>query len=142
MPKMRKIFTVLFLSVSVIVLSACSSGQQKKNDENNDANQLKKEVSTELQKKQNKLTQTANEKLAAINEKIKELNNKIGEQSEKLSEDQEEALDKLQDKRVQVNEQLNNLKNISMEEWDDFETNFKEDLDSVIIIADDILDKF
>jgi len=139
---MRKIFTVLFLSVSVIVLSACSSGQQKKNDENNDANQLKKEVSTELQKKQNKLTQTANEKLAAINEKIKELNNKIGEQSEKLSEDQEEALDKLQDKRVQVNEQLNNLKNISMEEWDDFETNFKEDLDSVIIIADDILDKF
>jgi len=134
---MGKIFIVLFLSMSVIALSACNSGEQKKNDENN----VKKEVSSELQEKQNKLTQTAKEKLAAINEKIVELNKKIGEQSEKLSNDQEEALDKLQDKRVQVNEQLNNLKNVSMEEWDNFEKNFKEDLDSVIIMADDILEK-
>ena len=134
---MGKIFIVLFLSMSVIALSACNSGEQKKNDENN----VKKEVSSELQEKQNKLTQTAKEKLAAINEKIVELNKKIGEQSEKLSNDQEEALDKLQDKRVQVNEQLNNLENVSMEEWDNFEKNFKEDLDSVIIMADDILEK-
>jgi TolA-binding protein len=141
MLKMRKIFTVLFLSVSVIALSACSSGQQNKKDKNNNT-ELKKEMSAEFLEKQNKLTQTANEKLAAINEKIKELNNKIGEQSEELSEDQEEALDKLQDKRVEANEQLNNLKNVSMEEWDDFETNFKENLDSVILIADDILEKF
>ena len=138
---MRESIIMLFLSMSVIVIFACSSGQQKNNDENKDAHELKKEVSTELQEKQKKLTQTANEKLAAINEKIIELNNKIGEQSEKMSKDQEEALDKLQEKRVQVNEQLNNLKNISMEEWDDFETNFKENLDSVMIIAEDILEE-
>lgn len=141
MQNLKRSLAVLLIGGSLIIFSGCNTGQKNQKD-GNDASEMKEEVVTKIREEQKQLIQKANEQLAAINKKVQELNKKIEEQSEPLSDKQNEALDALQNKREEVNQGLNKIKSVSVDEWDDFKTTFEEDLDSVIIIVDDILSDF
>jgi TolA-binding protein len=137
--KMEKFVSVVFLSLSVIFLSGCGSGQQKGND--SEAGE-KTEITAEFQKEQQELVRLANEELSSINKKIMELNEKIQEEGTGLTDAQNEAIDEFEDKRKSVNNRLNEIESVSEEEWESFKTKFEDDLDKVKSKIDEILAEF
>jgi len=140
MLKVKKISAVLL--ISVVALAACNTGKQKQKSDNTDQDTLKKEVSAEFQKKKEELKQLAGKEFSNINNKIRELNNKIEEGEKKLTEEHNEILDEIQERRVSANEKLNKIKDVSEEEWNEFQQKLKEDIDTIKTKLDDILDDF
>lgn len=140
MLKVKKISAVLL--ISVIALAACNTGQKKQKSDDNDQDTFKKEVSAEFQQKKEELKQLAGKEFSNINDKIRELNSKIEEGEKKLTEEHNEILDEIQESRVSANEKLNKIKDISEEEWDEFQQKLKEDIDTIKTKLDDILDDF
>ena len=139
MLNIKKITTVFVLIISLISFMGCNSGQQKQDKESSGQEEG---ISAELQEKHNALQEKASEEFSNINDQVRELNRIIEEQEKKLSEEQEKLLDTIQEKRVSVNKRLNNIKNISEEEWEEFQATFEEDLEDIKTKLDEVLDDF
>lgn len=140
MLKISKIL-LLIISVALIAFSGCNTGQKKEKSDNNDQGTVQ-EISAEFQEKQKELKQFIGGEFSKINDKIRELNGKIEEGEKKLTEEHNEMLDEIQERRIAANEKLNNLKDVSEEEWEEFQQKLKKDIDEIKSRLDKILEDF
>jgi predicted nucleic acid-binding Zn-ribbon protein len=124
--------------MSVMVFQGCNSGQKQNNQTDENENQ----ISAELIEKQNELKQLASEEFSTINDKVRELNSRLEEEGAELSDNQKELLDEIQEMRVEANNRLNKIENVSEEEWEKFRTDFENELESIQTKLDEVLDEF
>lgn len=138
MKGISKISAVFILVMSVIAFQGCNSGQKQ----NNETGEKENQISAELKQKQNELKQLASDEFSAINDKVRELNSRLEEEGVELSDRQEELLDEIQEMRVEANNSLNKIADISEEEWEEFSAGFEEDLENIQTKLDEVLDEF
>jgi uncharacterized coiled-coil DUF342 family protein len=140
--KMNKFLRLFLIGCSIIVFSGCGTGQQKTVD--NNANEPKFEISSELQKEHNKLIVKANQEIHNINQKLTELNNKIhayNEKGGKLTEAQNKEIDDIEIIRASLNPRIHGINKVSQEQWKNFKTTFEKDLDDVKTRIDVLLNE-
>ena len=138
MSKIKSISKVFLLIMSVMVFQGCNSGQKQ----NNQTDENEKQISAELIEKQNELKQLASEEFSTINDNVRELNSRLEEEGAELSDNQKELLDEIQEMRVEANNRLNKIENVSEEEWEKFRTDFENELESIQTKLDEVLDEF
>lgn len=128
---------LLFLSLSIIVFSGCGIKQQKK--ANQETTIQNAEALAEFQNEQKVLVEKARAELAEINKKITACNDKIHSKGGKLTEAQNKALDEFEKKRASINQRIHEIKNVKLENWQDFKSGFEADLNEARTDIDRII---
>lgn len=139
MSALKNISVAFMLCAGIIAFSGCGSGQQNKSNDDTEQNE---EINARLIEEKNELQQMAKDGFSEINRKIMELNEKIKKHSEPLTDKQNETLDEIQDLRVDLNNMLHKVKNVSEDQWESFQGNFKKELEELQEKVDGILDEF
>ena len=137
--KSSKTISALFIFImSALAIVGCNSAQKQ----NEDTKDSEYEISAEMVEKQNELKQLASDEFSSINDKVRELNSRLEEEGAELSEHQKELLDEIQEMRVDANSRLNEVENVSEEEWEDFKASFENELESIQTKLDEVLGEF
>lgn len=136
---MKKLKWIFIAGICIVVLSACSTNSQKKNDQQSNA--IENTISEELHQAHCDLLAKANEELANINQKVRDLNDKI-KNGEKLTDAQNAALDEFEVKQASINKRMHEIKNIKQEDWENFKTTFENDVKDIHATIDKILSEF
>ncbi|MCE4565263.1 hypothetical protein INQ51_13180 [Maribellus sp. CM-23] len=136
---MKKLKWIFIAGICIVVLSACSTNSQKKNDQQSNA--IENTISEELHQAHCDLLAKANEELANINGKVRDLNDKI-KNGEKLTDAQNTALDEFEVKQASINKRMHEIKNIKQEDWENFRTTFENDMKDINTTIDKILSEF
>ncbi|KAF0235465.1 MAG: hypothetical protein FD181_3483 [Prolixibacteraceae bacterium] len=130
--KMSNFLQMFLIGCSVLVISGCGTGQQKKEDKN--ATEQKTEIAAEFVKEQSELLAKANQEVHNINQKLVELNDKIHANQVKghrLTQAQNTEIDEIEKIRASLNPQIHQIKKVPQEQWEDFKTSFEKDIEDV-----------
>jgi predicted nucleic acid-binding Zn-ribbon protein len=137
MIKIKKIYSLFFLSFCIIVYTGCNSSSS--NEDDIDAKKSKSEINAELLQEQNDLYEKVCEDFTEINKKVIELNDKIHSMEGKLTEAQNSAIDEIEEKRASVNTRMRGLKKVSSADWENFKTTLEKDIVDVKAQIDEII---
>jgi peptidoglycan hydrolase CwlO-like protein len=137
MIKIKKIYSLFFLSFCIIVYTGCNSSSS--NEDDIDAKKSKSEINAELLQEQNDLYEKVCEDFTEINKKVIELNDKIHSMEGKLTEAQNSAIDEIEEKRASVNTRIRGLKKVSSADWENFKITLEKDIVDVKTQIDEII---
>lgn len=133
----NKLLWLILIGLSSFIFVSCGFNSQKNEDKS--AVKIENVISEELHQAHCDLLSKANEELSGINQKVRELNDKIRESNKKLTDAQNSALDEFEEKQLSINKRMHEIKNIKQEDWENFKTNFENDLEEVKTKIDNIL---
>lgn len=137
MKKIRYAFMMVLLGLCIAISAGCSSDKAKTQGDTSEIPDT--EAAAKLQQEQSELLAQANTTLQEINQKIGTLNDKIRTKKGKLTEDLNHELDEFETLRASINQRMHQIKNVKMEEWENFKTTFQSDLSEMNSGIDKIL---
>ena len=105
---MKKSLWLSLLSFSIVIFAGCSADKTDNNVDNS-----KSAVNTELLKEQNDLYENVCQDFSDINQEVIKLNDKMRSMNGKLTEDQNKAIDEIEEMRASINARMRGLKKVS-----------------------------